>query len=67
MNFKKWVKSKQTVGYNGALTVHIFKEKTVKQLILANIFQRKLARPHDFYPCVLALCSTDWYLFPSFF
>ena len=28
MNFKKWVKSKQTAGYNGAGTVYLFEGRS---------------------------------------
>jgi hypothetical protein len=34
MNFKKWVKSIQTAGYNGARTVHISNFVNVLQILL---------------------------------
>ena len=38
MNFKKWVKSIQTVGYNGARTVH-YENKLTKNIRPTNIWQ----------------------------
>ena len=34
MNFKKWVKSIQTAGYNGARTVYNFEEELTASLYL---------------------------------
>ena len=42
MNFKKWVKSIQTAGYNGARTVKY--KKIYKKAIIENNFERHFAR-----------------------
>ena len=41
MNFKKWVKSIQTAGYNGARTVFYF------DILLTNHFQDYFTRLYD--------------------
>ena len=43
MNFKKWVKSIQTAGYNGVRTVHLLLLVFNKTIIIKK-FQRKLKK-----------------------